>query len=179
MKRRDYLTAALLGAVLCLLGPFSLPMGPIPLSLATLGVYLAAGLLGPRRGCAAVGLYLLLGALGLPVFAGFAGGIQRLLGPTGGFLLGYLLCALLSGWLVARCKQPWGVPLALGVSTLALYAVGTLWFSLQTQGSVGAALLLCVVPFLVGDGVKIAVATAVILPLRKKIRRLEERRHTD
>ena len=179
MKLRQYLSAALLGATLCLLGPLSLPMGPVPLSLATLGIYLAAGLSGARRGCAAVGLYLLLGALGLPVFAGFSGGLQRLLSPTGGFLLGYLLCALLSGWLAARYKKPWGTPLALGVGTLALYAVGTLWFALQTQRGIGAALLLCVVPFLAGDAAKIAVATAVILPLRKKIRRLEERRHTD
>ena len=179
MKLRQYLPAALMGAVLCLLGPFSLPAGPIPLSLATFGVYLAVGLLGTRRGCAAVGLYLLLGAVGLPVFAGFIGGIPHLIGPTGGFLLGYLLCVLLSGLISARLKKPWGIPLSLTVGTLALYAAGTGWFVWQTRGSIGAALLLCVVPFLAGDAVKIAVATAVILPLRKAIPRLEKTRHTD
>ncbi len=179
MNLRHYLSAALFGAVICLLGPLSLPMGPVPISLATLGVYLAAGLLGPQRACTAVGIYLALGAIGLPVFAGFGGGVQRIIGPTGGYLAGYLLCALLAGWLNSRLKKPWGVPLALGAGTLALYAVGALWFVAQTDEGVGAALLLCVVPFLAGDAVKIAVAAAVIFPLRKKIRRLEERRHTD
>lgn len=173
MRLRKLLLTALFAAVLSVCGPLAIPMGTVPVTLCSFAVYLAAGLLGPRYGTAAVGLYLALGALGLPVFAGFTGGIQRLLSPTGGYLLGYLLCALLTGWLTHR-RQGWLVPMGLAVGTLVLYAAGGLWFLWQTGCGLRWAFLSCVLPFLPGDAVKIAAATAVIFSLRKKLASLEE-----
>ena len=92
---------ALFSGILCIVAPFTIPvpMSPVPLSLATFVVYLAGALLGAKQGTAGVLVYLLLGAVGLPVFSGFSGGIGVLFGPTGGYLMGYLLCAAIVGWL--------------------------------------------------------------------------------
>ena len=87
----------MMAALLCVAGPLSLPVGPVPLSLATFAVYLAGAVLGWKRGTAAVALYLLIGLCGLPVFSGFSGGFQKLAGVTGGYLVGYLFCALITG----------------------------------------------------------------------------------
>ena len=172
MKLRQNVFTALFAAALCVLAPLAVPVGFVPVTLATLGVYLAAGLLGPWRGTAAVGLYLLLGAVGLPVFAGFTGGVQQLMGLTGGYLWGYLLCALTVGLLLKHSYRPALVPVWLACGTAVLYAAGTGWYWWQTGGTVGAALTVCVLPFLPADAVKIAVATALILPLGERVRRL-------
>ena len=159
MTLRNHLLIALLAAVLCVLSPWAIPIGSVPITLATLGVYLAAGLLGSKGGAAAVALYLAMGLVGVPVFSGFAGGLAPLTGITGGYLWGYLPCAALAGWL-ARRKDTL-LPLGFAVGTVALYTVGTAWFMWQTHTPVGAALLTCVLPFLPADGAKIALATVL------------------
>lgn len=171
MRMRNNLATALLAAALCVMAPLAVPLGPVPVTLATLGVYLAAGLLGPWRGCAAVGLYLALGAVGVPVFAGFAGGFQQFTGLTGGFLWGYLLCALVAGGLCRRASKHL-IPVWLSCGTAVLYAAGCGWYIWQTGAPLGAALLACVVPSLPGELVKIAVATGLILSLRDRVTRL-------
>ena len=170
MKLRQSVLTALFAAALCVMAPLAVPVGFVPITLATLGVYLAAGLLGPWRGAAAVGLYLLLGAVGLPVFAGFSGGAQQLVGLTGGYLWGYLLCALAAGWLIRLIPRPALVPLWLATGTALLYAAGTIWYVWQTGIHPRLALGTCVLPFLPADLIKIAVATALILPLRRRIK---------
>lgn len=168
MTLRNNLRIALLAAVLCVLAPFAIPVGAVPVTLATLGVYLAAGLLGPKNGTAAVGLYLALGAIGVPVFAGFVGGAQQLLGLTGGYLWGYLPCALLAG-LLARRKGRFALPLAFATGTAVMYLLGTVWYTIHTGGEPGSALLICVLPFLPADGVKIAIASALTPILRRHL----------
>lgn len=171
MRLQRNVITALLAAALCVMAPFAVPLGPVPITLATLGVYLAAGLLDPLRSSAAVGLYLLLGGFGVPVFAGFSGGVQHLTGPTAGFLWGYLLCAAVSG-LLCRYGHPRLTPLWLAIGTLLLYAMGTVWYATSCNVSFGGALLVCVAPCLLGDGVKIAVATVLIRALRGRVDRL-------
>lgn len=171
MTWRDSVPIALMAAALCVLSPWALPVGAISLSLASLGVYFCVGLLGLRRGTVAVGLYLLLGAVGVPVFAGFTGGLPHLLGPTGGYLLGYLLCALVSGALWRINPNGKWFPLWLGLGTVTLYALGTVWYMWQTAAPLWAALVVCVLPFLAADVAKIVVATAVVLPLRGRLAR--------
>ena len=161
----------LLTAVLCVLGPLALPAGPIPITLATLGVYLIAGLLGPIQTAVAVGLYLLLGAVGVPVFSGFSGGLYHLTGPTGGFLLGYVVCALLASGLLRLFRRSWLVPVALAAGTVLLYAVGTCWYGAQTGVNLRDALLICVLPFLPGDAIKLATASALIPPLQRQLKK--------
>ena len=88
-------TCAIMAAVMCVLGPLSIPVGPVPISLLTLAIYLAAYVLGAKGTTLSVCIYILLGAVGLPVFSGAAGGLAKIAGPTGGYILGYLFLAFI------------------------------------------------------------------------------------
>lgn len=164
LKTRDLTHIAIMAGMLCALGPLTVAIGPIPLSLASFAVYLSGAMLGWKRGTAAVGIYLLIGLMGVPVFAGFSAGLQKLIGVTGGYLIGYLPCALITGLGVPdNDSRDRLLPLRMAIGTAALYIVGTAWFMFQTGNPPGAALAACVVPFLPGDALKI-VATTVIAP---------------
>lgn len=163
--------AALLSALLAILSQIQIPMPPVPISLSLLAVYLAGALLGRRWGATSAGVYVALGAAGVPVFSGFSGGLSALLGPTGGFLAGYILCA----WLVGLLTQKTGFSrrsllLSMAVGTAACYASGTLWFVLSTGTALRAALAVCVLPFLPGDLIKILLASSLCLRLQKPLR---------
>ncbi len=177
MKTKDVTLIAVMAAMLCVAGPLSISIGPIPLSLASFAVYLAGAVLGSRRGTAAVGVYLALGVIGLPVFSGFSGGFQKLAGVTGGYLVGYLPCAFLSGLGEKHGesdpKEKLFLPLRMALGTLALYLTGTAWFMMQTGNSLAGALSLCVLPFLPGDAIKIIAATLLTPPLRKALAHLQ------
>lgn len=146
-------------AALCVIGPWAIPVGAVPLSLATLAVYLTAFLLTPGHMAGTVGVYLLLGAVGLPVFSGFSGGLGVLAGPTGGYLVGYLpsgvLCAL------AARRRGWRRVAGMVMATAVVYLTGTAWYCLQSGVSVLPAMVMCVLPFLPGDAVKLAAALAL------------------
>lgn len=182
-----------------------LPFSPVPINLATLSVFLAGGLLGPAGGAASQAVFVALGAVGLPVFHSFTGGVGILAGPTGGYLIGYIAAAWIAGTGFAAAasqttaaanhtpaaashnttaashkpaaalpnKKP---PLLQGaailaVALLACYFLGTLWFMLSTGTGLAAALLLCVVPFLPGDALKIAAALLLLGKLAPIARR--------
>lgn len=170
MKVKDMTITAVMAALICIAGPLTIPMGPIPLSLATFAVYLAGAVTGKKYGTTAVGLYLLIGIIGVPVFSGFSGGFQKLAGVTGGYLIGYLPCAFLSGIGAERAEKKgrkWLLPVMMTAGTAVLYAIGTAWFMIQTGNALSAALSLCVIPFLPGDTVKI-LATAILSPMIRK-----------
>ena len=180
---KKLVTSALCAAILCVMAPFSVPIGPVPLSLATFAVLFAAFFLGGKWGAAAVGIYLLLGAVGVPVFSGFTGGVQKLIGPTGGYLVGYLPMAFITGGLYTL----WGkkqsgekrfllMCLAALIGTAVLYALGTAWFCHVMQRTVWEALALCVVPFLPGDFAKTAAAAVLAPVVSKAVERAERRR---
>ncbi len=163
---------ALLAALVCVMSPFAINIGPIPLSFGSLGVYIAACLLDFKRGTSAVLVFVLLGAFGVPVFTNFTGGFFKLIGPTGGFIFGYIPCALIIGLIVDRWESKvWVYPLAMIAGTAVLYACGTLYYMFQSGVSLAAALAGCVVPFLIGDAIKIAAATALCFPLRKILKK--------
>lgn len=164
--------AALLTAVFCILAPHTLylPFGPVGITLGSFLLYLTGLLLGPKSGCISVGIYLCIGALGLPVFSGYTAGAGVLFGPTGGFLLGYLPAVSLVGGLIKNApggkKGTVRFLLAMLAGTLVLYVIGTLWFmGVYTKGvSFTEALTVCVLPFLPFDGVKIGLATVLYQP---------------
>ena len=172
MKTKDMTVIAVMAALICAAGPLTIPIGPIPLSLATFAVYLAGSVLGRKRGTTAVGLYLLIGIIGVPVFSGFSGGFQKLAGVTGGYLAGYLPCAYLSGTGAEKRERIgwWFHPLMMTAGTALLYLVGTAVFMWHTGNSPAAALSLCVIPFLPGDAVKIAAAAFLTVPVRKAVK---------
>ena len=172
MKTRDLTLTSVMAALICIAGPLSIAAGPVPLSLATFTVYMAGAVLGAKRGTAATALYLLIGIVGVPVFSGFSGGFQKLAGMTGGYLLGYLPCAFLTGIGAEKAAgRKWFLPALMAAGTLVLYFIGTAWFMVQTGNSLGGALSLCVFPFLPGDAAKIIAVSLLAAPVRKAVNR--------
>ena len=171
MKVRDMCLTALMTALICIAAPLSIPLtGLVPISLATLTVYLAGALLGAKKGTLAVALYILIGAAGLPVFSGFSGGVQKLVGVTGGYIVGYLPCAAVIGFAVERWgERKWVYPVSMVAGTALCYIVGTAWFMFQMKVNLAGALASCVIPFLPGDAAKIVVASVLGVALRKRL----------
>ena len=163
---------ASLFAALTAVGAFlAIPIGPVPIVLQNMFVYLAGLLLGSRWGLASVGVYLLAGAVGLPVFAGGLGGIGRLIGPTGGYLIGYLPTVFIIGKIALNGRPRWMTDVvAMICGTLVLYACGVLWLKIVSGMSLSKTLALGMYPFLIGDVLKIAAATAIAEALRPVIR---------
>ena len=163
--RKRTMTAAA-AAALCVLAPWAVMLGPVPITLCTLAIYLMAFVLDGKGCLAAVAVYVLLGAAGLPVYAGFGAGTGWLLGPTGGFLLAYPVMGLLCARLLERGCSRW---LALGLGTLVLYALGTVWYCLQTGVGLWGGAAVCVLPFLPGDALKLSAAAALGPVLRDRL----------
>ena len=170
----DLAYVAVCAALMAVCSWISIP-ATVPFTLQTFAVFCSLGLLGGRRGTAAILVYLLLGALGVPVFAGFSSGIGILFGTTGGYLLGFILMGLVY-WLGERLSMDSRniriISMILGL--LLCYAFGTAWFMFvyarQTGAiALGTALAWCVVPFLLPDLVKMALALLLSGRLRKAL----------
>ena len=166
---------ALMTAVLCILAPISIPVfiSPVPVSLGVLAVYLTAYVLSPVDALISVIIFILLGTFGLPVFSGYSGGLSKLVGPTGGYIIGFLFTVYISSLFIHMKK---GIIFdVIGMITgLALcYILGTIWFSYQQGIGFIASLLLCVVPFLIGDAIKIIVAVILGTQLNKRLAHLD------
>ena len=170
-KSRTYMLAmvAVMTAVTCVLAPMSIAIGAVPITLTNLVVYFSLYLLGWKRGTLSVLVYILIGMIGLPVFSGFSGGLGKLAGPTGGYILGFLAIAVVAGWVIdhtrSRVLQLGGMILG----TAVCYALGTAWFCFSTHTGVMAALWLCVIPFIVGDLVKMVLAMTMGPMIRKRL----------
>lgn len=166
---------ALMSAVLCILAPLAIPLpfSPVPLTMGSFAVYVTAAVLGPGKGTLSVALYLLLGMAGLPVFSGFSGGIGVLAGPTGGYVIGYIPCALLVGWLVGRYRcRTVGTIFAMVTGTIVCYVFGTAWVLIIMGGTytLAQAVLVCIVPYLVFDAMKIVLAAMIAVEVRKRMK---------
>lgn len=159
---------ASLFAALVAVGAFiSIPIGPVPIVLQNFFVLLAALLLGPRWGLAAVAVYLLAGICGLPVFAGGTAGIGRIMGPTGGYLLGYLPAVAITAWISEKGgRKAWVDIAAMICGSLLVYGCGVPWLKMVTGMPFSKALMVGMVPFLIGDALKIAAAVPVAKALR-------------
>ena len=179
-SRTTYLIlCALFAALTAVCSYISIPLGftPVPVNLATLAVFLAGGLLGKKYGAVSLAVYTLVGAAGIPVFAGFRGGVSVLAGPTGGYIIGYIAAAFLLGlltelWLGERHSR-WQELILLILSMIAglgaCYLLGTAWFMISTHTGLWASLIACVFPFLPGDALKIAAGSLLVQRLRHLI----------
>lgn len=168
---RSLMLSALFAAILAVCSQVIIPLPMVPINLALLAVYLCGALLSPAYSALAVGVYLLLGLAGLPVFAGLQGGPGTLFGKTGGYLLGYLLCVLLVGLLRRRCLPTlWGRCAMFAAGCLVCYAFGTAWFMRVTGIGFAKSLAYCVWPFLPGDAVKIGLAAFLTPRLTRALR---------
>jgi biotin transport system substrate-specific component len=145
----------------------SIPIGPVPIVLQNMFVLLAGIILGPSWGLACVGVYLLIGFAGLPVFAGATSGVGKLFGPTGGYLLGYLPAVLVTGILSkALGKRLVSDLAAMTVGSLIIYAAGVPWLTMATGMSFEKALTVGMFPFLIGDAVKVIAAAFIAKTIR-------------
>ena len=162
MKTKKLIYCALFGAVICIMSLISIPTQPIPLNMALFGVLLAGGMLGKRYGTLSVVVYILLGAVGIPVFAGFRGGIAVLAGPTGGYIAGYLIIAFLTGLIYEKTKKfKYTIPVMI-ISVILCYVFGTAWYYYIMKSGVVSALSLCVLPFIPADIIKVVMAALVL-----------------
>ena len=191
----------LFAAITAVCSWISVPLGftPVPVNLATLAVFLAGGLLGRKYGSIAMAVYALLGAVGVPVFAGFRGGLGVLAGPTGGYIIGYIAAAFLVGLIIeiglsgqehvyspedsagdgprnsalqmrsGRTREYLVCVIAMIAGLAACYFLGTIWFIITTHTGVWASLTACVFPFLPGDALKIAAAAILVQKLHRLI----------
>ncbi len=171
-KTQDLVLCALFAALTAVLSQIAIPIQPVPINLATFSVFMAGSVLGARRGAISQAVYVLLGAVGLPVFSSFTGGMGILFGPTGGYIFGYIAAAWLVGLLAAHCREKAYLLILAMVAGLALcYLLGTAWYIVITHTGFVESLLLCVVPFLPGDAAKILVAALLAPVLRKALSR--------
>ncbi len=182
---RQIAVIGVMTAVTCVLAPFSIPIGPVPISLTNFAVYMSLYVLGMKEGTLSYLIYLLMGLAGVPVFSGFTNGPGKLFGPTGGYLVGFLPMAVLAGLVVDRfygaeaSRLPEGQLLStegpqaggkngmmakaacmggMALGTAVCYILGTVWLAYQANLDWKSALFAGVVPFIPGDLVKIAVA---------------------
>ena len=173
-KTYDMAYIAVFTVLIAICSWISIPMAA-PFTLQTFAIFLAVSVLGGRRGTIAVVVYVILGAIGVPVFAGFSGGLGVIMRNTGGYIVGFILTALIM-WLMERLfgKKLWVQAVSMVLGLLACYALGTAWFMfvyMRTTGAVGLATVLgwCVIPFIIPDAVKIALALTLGNALRRPL----------
>ena len=163
LTTKDIVFIGIFAALMAVCSWISIPL-TVPVTLQTFAVFLAVGLLGGKRGTISVIVFILLGAIGVPVFAGFSGGLGVLFGTTGGYILGFIFTALIM-WLFEKLfgKKTWAQIVSMILGLLVCYAFGTAWFMIvyaRANGSVSlmTALGWCVIPFIIPDICKIALA---------------------
>lgn len=170
---RSITETALMAAALCILGPLSIPIGPVPISLTNFTIYLFMYLLDTKQVSIAYLIYLLLGLVGLPVFSGYTGGIPKLFGPTGGYLIGFLPMAVIGGIALQKARQNRALSvLVLEAVTWIPYLLGTAWLSYSTKMTFAAAFAAGVIPFILIDLAKIVVCAVVGPAIRIRIARV-------
>lgn len=174
-KILDIVYIGVAAALIAVCSWISIPL-TVPITLQTMGVCLICGLLGLKRGTLATVIYIILGAIGVPVFAGFSGGFSVILGSTGGYIIGFIFTALIVGFVSDKTKGKL-VPLIISmiVGILVCYAFGTAWFAVvynknNDPASLATILGWCVTPFLFPDAVKIVIASILTNRLKKLVK---------
>ena len=171
---KEYAQIGLMSAVICVSSPFVLPLpiSPVPVSITSMILQLSLYILGTKRALVSYLVYLLIGLVGLPVFSGFTGGAGKLLGPTGGYLVGFVFMLLLSGFLIERWGENYIICfLSMCFGMAVCYLFGTLWLVGQSHMSMLGALSVGVLPFLFGDFVKILIVALLGPRIQKQLRR--------
>lgn len=163
-RTKKIVLIGLMTAVTCILGPLSIPLpfSPVPISLTNFAIFLAVFILGMKDATISFIIYLLLGAVGVPVFSAFSGGLGKLVGPTGGYLFGFIFLALIMGFFMEHFDRKI-VPTIIGmiIGMAVCYIFGTVWLAKLMSLSFNEALALGVLPYLAGDVAKIIIAVII------------------
>ena len=170
-KPRELAVSGLMTSIICILSPISMPLpGMVPISLATLSLYLCTYLLGGKRTVICYTVYLALGCIGIPVFSGFTGGLSRLVGPTGGYLIGYFAIIVSEGAMVKHFPSNKTLHIVgMVFGTVVCYLFGTAWLCLIQNISFVSGLFAGVLPFIPGDAAKIAAVCAIAPIMRSRL----------
>jgi len=172
IKTKEIIFCALFAALTAILSQISIPLPftPVPINLATVSVCLGAGLLGSKIGAISQVVYVIIGAIGVPVFANFTTGLGILAGPTGGYIIGYVVATILIGAIIKRFGENlYTYMIAMGIGILGCYTIGTAWFMYVTKIGLFEALIMCVVPFLIGDMLKVVLSAFLVKRLKRFI----------
>lgn len=175
MKTNDIIKISMFAAITAILAwipPIPLPFSPVPITLQVFGVLLSGAILGKINGAFAMIVYTLLGALGVPVFAGGNAGLSILVGPTGGYIIGFTIAAFLIGWILERFPQKSNkhYALAMTIAIVAIYLPGTIQLSLVTGMSFTKAFAVGSLPYIPLDIIKAIVAIAVARPIVNQLK---------
>ena len=171
----------LMSAILCILGPITIPIGMVPIGFTGIGIYLSLFLIGKKKTVTAVFIYLLIGLVGLPVFSGFTAGPGKIFGPTGGYLVGYLLSAYVCGSLMEKEKnkeslkriKKIGCFIILLIGNLILYLVGVFWLAKVSGVTMENAIRIGVLPFIFPDLLKNIIVISLGSELKRRLRNVE------
>lgn len=165
--------AGLMTALLCILGPMTIaiPISPVPISLQNLVIYLSVYILGWKLGSISYLIYLLLGLVGLPVLSGFTGGVGKLFGPTGGYLIGFIFMAVICGLFFEKFHNRALDLAGMALGTAAAYIFGTVWLAWQAGMNFEAALAAGVLPFIPGDLLKIILIRIIGPMIRSRLKK--------
>ena len=170
INTRQLTLIGVIAAVTCILGPFSLPIGIVPISLTNLVIYFSIYVLGGKRGTLSYIVYLFIGLVGLPVFSGFSGGFPKLFGPTGGYLIGFIFMAFISGIFIDKFSNKiYMCFLGMVIGTIVTYIFGTAWLAYEAHIAFNKALAIGVFPFIPGDMVKIIIASIIGPQIKKRL----------
>jgi len=170
INTRQLTLIGVMAAVTCILGPLSLPIGVVPISLTNLAIYFAIYALGGKRGTLSYIVYLFIGLVGLPVFSGFSGGVPKLFGPTGGYLIGFVFMAFISGIFIDKFSNKiYMCFLGMVLGTIVTYIFGTAWLAYEAHMPFNKALAVGVLPFIPGDIVKITIASLIGPQIKKRL----------
>ena len=164
----ELIKVAMFASITAVLSQIILPIGPVPYNLGLLGALLAGMLCKPTTSSLSMIAYIFMGAVGLPVFAGFMGGIGVLINSTGGYLLGYVLIAFFTS--IARNKKWFVTILAMTLGLLLCYAFGTVWFMIVSKNTLVASLAYCIFPFVLPDVAKIVCAFLLGKAIDKRLK---------
>ena len=165
-----YTMCALFVAFISICSQIAIHIGPIPISMSLLAIFMAGLILGMKYGTLSVIVYILLGITGIPVFAGAKGGFAVILGPTGGFLIGYILCTFIVGFVAERFNnKKIYIVIGMVISVVVCYIPGVLWYCFITGNTFEMSLKLCVIPFIPGDVIKIIISLILYSKISKRL----------
>ena len=156
MKTKNLVANSIFAAIICLFSVVTVPIGAVPVTLSLFAVVVASIVLGAKNSAIAVLVYIFLGATGLPVFAGFGGGLSVIFGPTGGFILSYVPVCLIIGSVSHKSSKH--LYFSAFCALIVSYIMGTLWFCIVQSTTIASSVMVCVVPFVVFDIIKFVIA---------------------
>ncbi|AAK81385.1 biotin transport system substrate-specific component [Clostridium acetobutylicum] len=171
ISTKDLVLCALFAAISCVLAQISiqLPFSPVPFTMQVMAVYLAGIILGAKKGFISQLVYVVLGAIGAPVFANFTGGVGAILGPAGGFIIAFPFMALIVGCVADKCRTKAYIIISMVLASVVCYVFGALWLVLVTKISFALAIKTAVLPFILFDMLKIIIVSIIGINIRSRI----------